>query len=86
MYFPMVASAPQSTPPIAGLLDRNLFFFIFAFSWTALASALDHFNFLGLHPPLWRELLSGTLYAAVLVLFVPAFSQLGMLLRRAFRS
>src|SRR6266478_2334008 len=83
---PMVAATPQSTPSKAGLLDRILSFFILLFGWTALARALDHFNFLGVHRPLWRDLLSGTLYAAVLVIFLPAFSQLGMMLRRSFRS
>jgi hypothetical protein len=82
----MVATTPLSTPSKAGLLDRILSFFILLFGWTALARALDHFNFLGVHRPLWRDLLSGTLYAAVLVIFSPAFSQLGMMLRRSFRS
>jgi hypothetical protein len=81
----MAAAPPQATPPKVGLLDRILTFFIFLFGWMALARVLGHFNFLGLHPPLWRDLLSGTLYASVLVIFVPAFSQVGMMLRRFFR-
>jgi len=82
----MVAMAPQSTPPKVGPLDRILSFFIFFLGWTALARALDHFNFMGVHRPLWRDLLSAALYAALLAIFVPAGSQVGMLLRRAFRS
>jgi hypothetical protein len=78
MYSPVLASAPQSAPPKAGLLDRVLPFFILLFARTGLASALDHFNFIGLRALRSRERLSGTLYAAVLVLFFPAFSQLGM--------
>jgi len=82
----MTPIPPQSTPPKAGFLDRILSFFILFFGFTVLARALDHFTFLGIHVPLWRDFLSGTLYAALLVIFAPAFSQLGIMLRRSFRS
>jgi hypothetical protein len=82
----MATIPPQSTAPKAGLPDRILSFFILASGWTALARALDHLNFLGIHRPLWRDLPSGTLYAALLVIFAPAFSQLGAMLRGSFRQ
>jgi hypothetical protein len=81
----MTPTTSQSTHPKARLLDRILSFFVLLFLWTTLARVLDYSNFLGVHRPLWRDLVSGTIYGAVLVIFVPAFSQLGMMLRRSFR-
>jgi hypothetical protein len=82
----MATTTPQTTSPRVGLLDRILSFFIILFLWTALARALDYFNFLGVRRPLWRDVLSGTMFAALSVIFVPAFSRIGMQLRWAFRS
>jgi hypothetical protein len=82
----MEATAPQSLPPKPRLLDRALSFFILLLAWTALGSAADHFNFLGVHQSLRSELLTGALWAALMVIFVPGFAQPGMHLRRAFRS
>jgi hypothetical protein len=82
----LVATAPQATPSKAGLLDRILSFFILLFAWTVLARILGNFDFFGLHAPLWRDLLSGAIWAALMVIFVPAFSRVGMQLRRSLRS
>jgi hypothetical protein len=82
----MVARAPQSKLPKTGLLDRVLSFLVFLFLWTAIARVLDYSNPLGVHRSFWRDLLSGTIYSSLLVIFVPAFSQVGMMLRRSFRS
>jgi hypothetical protein len=81
----MVAAAPQSPPSKAGLLDRLLSFFILLFAWIALDRIFEHFNFLATGESFWHALWFGTLWAALLVIFAPMFSQPGMMLRRFLR-
>ncbi|SRR5258708_4354521 len=82
----MVTSTTQTKPARAGLVDRILAFFILFFGWIALDRIFEQFNFLAIGDPLWHALGSGTSWVALMVIFAPAFSSVGMQVRRAFRS